>query len=86
MCDVNGVVRCDVSDVSDVCDVRCERCVMSDVSDVRCERCVMSDVSDVSDVVVLKLRNSEVAQLNFFDKSRIHVLLTSPEQVSKSRP
>lgn len=46
----------------------------------------MGDVSHVSDVVVLKLRNSEVSQLNFFDKSRIHVLLTSQEQVSKSRP
>ena len=37
---------------------------------MRCERCgemwfVMRDVSDVSDVVVLKLRNSEVSQLDF---------------------
>ena len=61
--DTSDVVRCDVSDVSDVSDVWCEMCLtwwdvmcdVSDVSDVWCEMWVMwwdvmCDVSDVSDV------------------------------------
>ena len=78
MWDVSDVARCDVIcyvrcawcewcnmwDVSDVGDTWCDMLVMW--CDVWCEWNVMWDAKcDVSDVVVLKLRNSEVSKLNF---------------------
>ena len=69
-CDVICYVRCawcewcNMWDVSDVGDAWCEMLVMW--CDVWCEWNLMWDARcDVSDVVVLKLRNSEVSKLNF---------------------